>query len=191
MIRCRWAAASAIESGYHDVEWGVPLHDEVRLFEFLILEGAQAGLSWRTVLEKRDNYRTLFDGFEPEVVALYDEQKVKALLNEAGIIRNRLKIEAAVKNAQAYLRVQAEYGSFDGFIWGFVDGAPVINCWERHEEIPAYTPLSERMSDTLKQKGFSFVGRTICYAYMQAIGMVNDHTTDCFRYSQLLQTSAV
>ena len=183
--RCRWALNSPVERDYHDHEWGVPLHDEPRLFEFLVLEGAQAGLSWRTVLEKRPAYRVAFDDFVPERVASYDAIKVAALLHNPGIIRNRLKIESAIQNARAFLTLQQRYGSFDQYIWDFVDGRPLQNDWQTHAQLPAYTPLSERISRELSRHGFKFVGKTICYAFMQATGMVNDHTTDCFRYLQL------
>ena len=183
--KCVWAQGSANEEHYHDTEWGVPLHDERMLFEFLVLEGAQAGLSWRTILNKREAYRTAFDNFEPEQVAGYDQAKLDALLQNPGIVRNRLKIQAAVVNARAFLNVQQALGGFAPYIWGFVDGKPRQNCWQKHCEIPAYTPESEKMSKDLQQRGFKFVGRTICYAFMQAVGMVNDHTVDCFRHSQL------
>jgi len=183
--RCGWAEASELERAYHDQEWGVPLHDDRRLFEFLILEGAQAGLSWRTILGKREGYRKAFDGFEPGKVARYDARKRRALLADAGIVRNRLKVEAAVTNAQAYLDTQERFGSFDAYIWGFVAGTPVQNAWRRVEEIPATTPGSDAMSRDLKRRGFRFVGSTICYAFMQAVGMVNDHTTGCHRHRKI------
>lgn len=183
--RCRWAHNSQAETHYHDHEWGVPLHDDRRLFEFLVLEGAQAGLSWRTVLEKRPAYRLAFADFVPEQVAAYDAAKVTELLANPGIIRNRLKIEAALHNARAFLAVQSQFGSFDRYIWAFVEGRPVQNHWQTHAQLPAYTGISERISRDLRQRGFKFVGKTICYAFMQATGMVNDHTTDCFRYTEL------
>ncbi|MBR9689356.1 MAG: DNA-3-methyladenine glycosylase I [Candidatus Altiarchaeota archaeon] len=167
---------------YHDTEWGVPLHDDTRLFEFLILDGAQAGLSWSTILKKREGYRKAFDGFNPKKIARYDEDKIKELLKNPEIIRNRLKIESAVKNAQAFLKVQEEFGSFDKYIWSFVGGAPIQNSWKNLEELPAKTRKSEEMSRDLKKRGFNFVGPTICYAFMQAAGIVNDHVTTCFRY---------
>ena len=187
--RCEWAGTEGGKNSlmieYHDEEWGVPLHDDRMLFEFLILEGAQAGLSWSTVLNKRRSYREVFDGFDPEKVASYDEAKVAALLADPGIIRNKLKVRSAISNAQLFLEIQAQHGSFDGYIWQFVGGAPKINRWRRLAEIPATTPESDLMSRTLKKAGFRFVGSTICYAFMQATGMVNDHTVDCFRYGVL------
>ncbi len=167
---------------YHDSEWGVPQHDERALFEFLILEGAQAGLSWETVLKKRQNYRDAFDNFEVSAVAKYDSRKVKSLLANPGIIRNRLKVAAAIQNAQAFLKVQAEFSSFDTYIWNFVGGQPKRNRWKSLKEVPARTAESDAMSKDLRQRGFKFVGSTICYAFMQAVGMVNDHTLDCFRH---------
>ncbi|MBZ0293526.1 MAG: DNA-3-methyladenine glycosylase I [Anaerolineae bacterium] len=183
--RCAWAGDDPLYVRYHDEEWGVPLHDDQVLFEFLILEGAQAGLSWITILRKRDSYRAAFDQFDPQKVAQYDEAKIASLLADPGIVRNRMKIRAAVQNAQAFLKVQAEFGSFDTYIWGFVDGTPVVNHWQALHDIPAQTPQSEAMSKDLKKRGFNFVGPTICYAFMQACGMVNDHTVDCFRHSQV------
>jgi DNA-3-methyladenine glycosylase I len=170
---------------YHDTEWGVPLHDDQALFEFLILEGAQAGLSWITILKKRENYRAAFDGFDATRVARYDAGKIASLLQDPGIVRNRLKVAGAVTNAQMFLEVQAEFGSFDRFIWQFVDGKPKQNAWRSIAEVPASTKESDAMSKELKRRGFKFVGSTICYAHMQATGMVNDHTTDCFRYKEL------
>jgi len=184
MKKCPWAYASTLEEQYHDHEWGVPVHDDRGLFEFLVLEGAQAGLSWRTVLNKRDQYRRAFDQFEPERVAAYDENKIQQLLTDEGIIRNQLKIRSAVSNAKAFLRVSKLLGSFDRYIWQFVDHAPIQNSWSEAGQVPASTLISDAMSKDLKKKGFSFVGSTICYAYMQATGMVNDHLTDCFRYEQ-------
>ncbi len=183
--KCVWALGSANEEHYHDNEWGVPLHDEQKLFEFLVLEGAQAGLSWRTILDKREAYRAAFDHFDPVKVAGYDHKKLASLLQNPGIVRNRLKIQSAVANAQAFLKVQQEFGGFDSYIWSFVDSEPRQNHWLQHSQLPAYTPESERMSKALQKRGFKFVGKTICYAYMQAVGMVNDHTVDCFRHSQL------
>jgi len=173
---------------YHDTEWGVPLHDDQRLFEFLILEGAQAGLSWITILRKRDNYRAAFDDFDAARIAAYDANKIESLLSDAGIVRNRLKVQAAVINAQKFLEVQDEFGSFDRYIWQFVDGKARQNKWRSHADIPASTPASDAMSKELKRRGFKFVGSTICYAFMQATGMVNDHTTNCFRHAELLES---
>jgi DNA-3-methyladenine glycosylase I len=183
--RCAWAGEDALYRQYHDTEWGVPLHDDRALFEFLILEGAQAGLSWITILRKRENYRTAFDGFDATRIAAYNTNKIESLLQDAGIVRNRLKVEAAVTNAQKFLDVQDEFGSFDSFIWRFVDGKPKQNRWRSLAEIPASTPESDAMSKELKRRGFKFVGSTICYAHMQATGMVNDHTTNCFRHKEL------
>ncbi len=170
---------------YHDREWGVPVHDDRDLFEFLILEGAQAGLSWSTVLKKRQRYREVFDGFEPTKVARYGEHKIARLLADPGIIRNRLKVHSAVRNARTFLQVQKEFGSFDAYLWRFVDGRPRVNRWERQRDIPAQTPESDELSRDLKKRGFNFVGSTICYAFMQAVGMVNDHTAGCFRHREL------
>jgi DNA-3-methyladenine glycosylase I len=181
--RCSWAT-NDLSIRYHDEEWGVPAHDDRLLFEFLTLEGAQAGLSWNTILQKRDNYRAAFDGFDPQRVARYDRRKAQSLLKDPGIVRNRLKIASAVQNAQAFLKVQKEFGSFDRYIWTFVGGSPLINRW-RIKQIPASTPQSDAMSKDLKMRGFNFVGSTICYAFMQAVGMVNDHAVECFRYGQL------
>lgn len=181
--RCGWAGSDPLYVAYHDQEWGVPLHDDQRLFELLILEGAQAGLSWITVLKRREGYRRAFDNFDPARVAVFDGEKQAELLIDAGIIRNRLKIDSAVTNARAFLDVQAAFGSFDAYLWRFVDGQPLQNRWQR--AVPASTPLSDRLSKDLKQRGFRFVGTTICYAYMQAVGMVNDHTVDCFRWKEL------
>ena len=184
--RCQWVPLDKpLYVKYHDEEWGVPVHDDRLLFEFLILEGAQAGLSWSTILNKRENYRTAFDHFDPQKVAQYDQKKIDALLQNSGIVRNRLKIAAAVQNANAFLEIQAEFGSFDVYIWKFVNGKPIINQWKTLKEIPAKTPLSDTISKELKKRGFKFVGSTIIYAHMQATGMVNDHTTDCFRYQEL------
>jgi DNA-3-methyladenine glycosylase I len=183
--RCAWAGEDALYRQYHDTEWGVPLHDDRALFELLILEGAQAGLSWITILRKRENYRAAFDGFDAARIAAYGANKIESLLQDAGIVRNRLKVAAAVINAQKFLDVQDEFGSFDSFIWRFVDGQPKQNKWRSPAEIPASTPESDAMSKELKRRGFKFVGSTICYAHMQATGMVNDHTTDCFRHKEL------
>jgi DNA-3-methyladenine glycosylase I len=183
--RCSWAGSDALYVAYHDNEWGVPVHDEITLFEFLILEGAQAGLSWSTILKKRENYRKAFDGFDPQKVAAYGEKKVTQLLADPGIVRNRLKVAAAIDNARAFLKVQDEFGSFDAYVWNFVGGVPLINTWQSLSEIPAQTPESAAMSKDLLKRGFRFVGPTICYAFMQAVGMVNDHTVGCFRYKEL------
>ena len=183
-IRCEWAGSEPMYVAYHDEEWGVPVHDDVKLFEFLILEGMQAGLSWSTILRKRDNFRQAFDDFDPEVVACYDQGKIKELMGNAGIIRNLRKIESAISNAQAFLVVQKEFSSFDAYIWQFVGGKPKVNAWRSMHEIPAQTVEAVTMSKDLVKRGFRFVGPTICYAHMQATGMVNDHTIDCFRYTQ-------
>lgn len=180
--RCFWAT-TPLSIAYHDEEWGVPVHDDTRLFEFLILEGAQAGLSWETILRKRDNYRAAFNGFNPQKVAQYDERKIAALLNNAGIIRNRLKINAAVTNALAFREVQKEFGSFDAYVWRFVDGKPLRR--KRGQPIQARTPLSDELSKDLLKRGFKFVGSTICYSFMQAVGLVNDHDATCFRYREV------
>jgi len=185
-IKCSWALNSAKEELYHDQEWGQPQHDERKLFEFLLLEGAQAGLSWRTILEKRDAYRLAFDDFDPEIVAFYNPAKLAELQQNPGIVRNRLKIRSAVVNAQAFLAVQQSFGSFDAFIWRYVDYSPVQNHWRCHADLPAFSAVSEQMSKDMRKLGFKFVGKTICYAFMQAIGMVNDHTVDCFRHQQLI-----
>lgn len=181
--RCPWATTE-LGIKYHDEEWGVPVHDDRLLFEFLILEGAQAGLSWETILKKRPNYRAAFDQFDPELVAAYGKRKINALLNDAGIIRNRLKINAAIDNARAFLAVRKEFGSFDRYIWQFTGGKPKVNAWQ-DGGIPARTAESDAMSKDLRRRGFKFVGSTICYAFMQAVGMVNDHTVDCFRYREV------
>ncbi len=183
--RCIWCEGSDLYRDYHDNEWGVPLHDDNKLFEFLILEGFQAGLSWSTILNKRKAFREAFDGFDAKRIAAYDEQKVEALLQNAGIIRNRLKINAAIKNAKAFLRIQKEYGTFDKYIWKFTDYKIIQNNFQSDKDIPATSAISDAMSKQLKKDGFSFVGTTICYAYMQACGLVNDHVTDCFRYDEL------
>jgi DNA-3-methyladenine glycosylase I len=183
--RCSWSATDPIYTQYHDTEWGVPLHDDRRLFEFLILEGAQAGLSWITILKKRQNYRKAFDDFDPAIIVEYDNRKVNALLSNEGIVRNKLKIHAAIQNAASFLSVQKEFGSFDNYIWRFVGGEPLKNRWKTLAEIPAQTPASAAMSTDLKNRGFKFVGPTICYAFMQAVGLVNDHIVDCFRYEEV------
>jgi DNA-3-methyladenine glycosylase I len=183
-IRCPWAS-NAISIRYHDEEWGVPVHDDAILFEFLILEGAQAGLSWDTILKKRDNYRAAFDRFDASKIARYDHRKVQSLMNDPGIIRNRLKIASAVQNAKAFLKVRDQFRSFDAYIWQFAGGSPILNAWRSRKQVPASTPESDAMSKDLKKRGFSFVGTTICYAFMQAVGMVNDHLSGCFRYAQL------
>lgn len=180
-----WAGTDPIYITYHDTEWGVPLHDDPKLFEFLILDGAQAGLSWITILKKRQNYRKAFDNFNPRKIARYGTRKISELLLNQGIIRNRLKIEAAVQNARSFLELQKEFGTFDTYIWQFVGGQTLKNRWETIAEIPAYTNESVTMSNDLKKRGFKFVGPTICYAFMQAAGMVNDHTLDCFRYNEV------
>ena len=181
--RCRWAS-DELSAAYHDEEWGVPVHDDRLLFEFLILEGAQAGLSWITILKKRAAYRKAFDRFDPRKVARYDAAKVAALLADEGIVRNRLKVASAIGNAQAFLAVQKEFGSFDKYIWSFVEGKPVQNCRRAADTLPARTAQSDAMSKDLARRGFKFVGSTICYAFMQAVGMVNDHDVECFRYAE-------
>lgn len=183
-MRCDWAK-NDLAIHYHDTEWGVPLHDDRRLFEFLILEGAQAGLSWDTVLAKRENYRKAFDNFDAEKVALYDDKKCAELLQNEGIIRNRLKIASAVRNARVFLQVKEEFGTFDKYIWSFVDGKPLKNAWENLKQVPATNEISDKLSKDLKKRGFNFVGSTIMYAFMQATGMVNDHLTSCFRYNEV------
>ena len=185
MNRCAWGSSNPLMIEYHDTEWGVPLHDEQRLFEFLILEGMQAGLSWSTILNKRENFRRAFAEFDVEQVARFGKRDINRLLKDAGIIRNRLKIEAAINNAQRFSEAQNEFGSFDEYIWDFVDGQPIKNGFTALQEIPAKTPLSDAISKDLKQRGFKFVGSTIVYAHMQATGMVNDHTIDCFRYNEV------
>lgn len=178
--RCAWAGEDAQYCRYHDEEWGVPVHEDQRLFEMLILEGAQAGLSWITILRKRENYRKAFDGFDIDKILRYDDKKIDALMQDAGIVRNRLKIQSVVVNAKAFRAIQEEYGSFDRFLWSYVDGAPVRNNWRDISEIPATTPLSDQISKDLKKRGFKFVGSTIVYAYMQSVGLVNDHIANCF-----------
>lgn len=183
-IRCPWAT-NPLSTKYHDEEWGVPVHDDRRWFEFLILEGAQAGLSWDTILQKRERYRQVLDGFDPSEVAEFDAKKTRKLLSDPGIVRNRLKIKATVRNAQAFLQVQKEFGSFDSYMWQFVGGTPIRNRWKTHRSVPAKTPLAEALSKDLLKRGFRFVGPTICYAFMQATGIVNDHLLGCFRYKQI------
>jgi DNA-3-methyladenine glycosylase I len=185
MKRCEWANKSELEQSYHDKEWGVAVHEDRRLFEFLILEGAQAGLSWSTILRKREGYRKAFDNFDVQKIARYTENDEARLLVNAEIIRNKLKIRATITNARAFRQVQEQFGSFDHYIWQFVDGKPRQNAWEKMTDIPACTPESEAMSKDLQKRGFKFVGKTMCYAFMQAVGMVNDHLTDCFRYGEL------
>ena len=183
--RCAWVPDDELYTKYHDEEWGVPVYDDRLLFEFLILEGAQAGLSWSTILNKRENYRKAFDYFNAKKIANYDQKKIDELLNNPGIVRNRLKIRSTIQNAIAFLEIQKEMGSFRDYIWSFVDGKPLINRFQQLKEIPAKTDISDKMSKDLKKRGFNFVGSTICYAFMQAVGMVNDHTVDCFRYMEL------
>lgn len=184
VTRCAWAR-TPLSIAYHDAEWGVPVHDDRRLFEFLILEGAQAGLSWETILKKRPRYREAFDGFDPSAVAAYGEDRVAALLADPGIVRNRLKVRAAVANARAFLAVQAEHGSFDAYLWGWFGGRTRQNAWASLADVPASPPDAERLSRDLLRRGFRFVGPTICYAFLQAVGVVNDHTVDCFRHAEL------
>jgi len=183
--RCTWAGTDALYLAYHDREWGVPVRDDRKLFEFLVLEGAQAGLSWITILKKRENYAKAFDGFDPEKIARYNQRKQKTLLQNAGIVRNRLKIDSTISNAKAFLAVQKEFGSFERYIWQFVSGKPRQNKFRSIKELPAKTAVSDAMSKDLKGRGFRFVGSTICYAFMQAVGMVNDHFTNCFRYKEV------
>ena len=185
MIRCTWCGDNPLYISYHDDEWGVPLHDDRLLFEFLILEGAQAGLSWITILKKRVNYRKAFHNFNCEKVAAYNEKDVERLLADAGIVRNRLKINSSFRNARAVLRIKEEFGSLDSYLWDFMDGTPKQNEWKTLAEIPATTQMSDKISKDLKKRGLNFVGSTICYAFMQATGMVNDHTTDCFRHEEI------
>ena len=185
MKRCEWADKNELEQSYHDNEWGVAIHDDRRLFEFLVLEGAQAGLSWSTILRKREGYRRAFDNFDARKISKYSEKAVSRLLTNSEIIRNRLKINATITNARAFLQVQKEFGSFDRYIWQFVNGWPVQNRWKRLTDIPSSTPESDAMSKDLIKRGFKFVGTTICYAFMQAVGMVNDHVIDCFRHEEL------
>ena len=188
--RCAWAGIDPLYIAYHDKEWGVPARDDRRLFEFLVLEGAQAGLSWITILRKRENYRRAFDGFDPAKVAGYGPKKIRELLADEGIVRNRLKIESAIRNAAAFLHIQKEFGTFDRYIWKFVGDKAVQNRWRNLKELPAQTEKSDIISTDLKERGFNFVGSTIIYAFMQAVGMVNDHTVDCFRYRELCGKSS-
>ena len=185
-VRCPWPGVDPLYRKYHDEEWGVPLHDDLKLFEFLVLEGMQAGLSWSTVLRKRENFRRLFAGFDPERVALFDSRRIELLLQDPSIIRNRRKVEGAVTNARAFLKVSEEFGSFDEYIWRFVEGRPLINRWESLSQLPTTSPESILLSKDLVARGFKFVGPTICYAHMQATGMVNDHLVSCYRYRELL-----
>jgi DNA-3-methyladenine glycosylase I len=184
--RCGWVTDDPLYIKYHDEEWGVPLHDDRKLFEFIVLESAQAGLSWITILKKRENYRKAFDDFDPVKIARYDEEKIEELMNNKGIIRNRRKIEATINNARAFLDVQEKYGSFDEYLWQFVDGEPIINVWKDISEIPAKTELSEKISKDMKKRGFKFLGPIVIYSHMQAVGMVNDHTINCFRYNEII-----
>jgi len=183
--RCFWATKDELEAEYHDTEWGVPLHDDKKLFEFLLLENFQAGLTWKMILHRREGFRKAFDNFNYRKIACYKKPKIEALLQDESIIRNKLKIRAAVTNAQAYIGIRQEFGSFDKYIWQFTKGEPIVNEWKHHKDIPAQTEISDAMSVDLKNRGFKFVGSVICYAFMQAIGMVNDHTTDCFRYKKV------
>jgi len=183
--RCAWTSNDPLMIAYHDEEWGVPVHDDLKLFEFLVLDAFQAGLSWLTILKKRESFRNAFDGFDPVKIAGYGENEITALLGDISIIRNKAKIQATITNARAYLQLVSEQGSFAEYVWRFVNGQPVINHWTSLSQIPAHTPVSDAMSKDLKKRGFSFVGSTICYAFMQAAGLVNDHTTDCFRYEVL------
>ena len=185
ITRCEWAGSDSFMVAYHDHERGMPVHDECTLFEFLILEGAQAGLSWMTILRKRENYRLAFDNFDPVRISQYDDNKIAELLSNPGIVRNKLKIASTIQNAQQFLAIQDEFGSFDAYIWGFVGGKPKRNAWQALSEIPAQSNESAVISADLKKRGFKFVGSTICYAFMQAVGLVNDHVVDCFRYSQV------
>jgi DNA-3-methyladenine glycosylase I len=186
-MRCAWCGSDPLYRAYHDDEWGVPVHDDRLLFEFLILEGAQAGLSWLTILKRRDGYRKAFDDFDVECIARYTQNDVARLLADEGIIRNRLKVESTIRNAQGTLKIREEHGSLDAFLWRYVDGVPLQNAWASMKELPAQTRQSESMSRDLKKLGFNFVGPTICYAFMQAVGMVNDHTTDCYRYRDIMK----
>lgn len=183
--RCTWCGSDPLYLAYHDEEWGVAVHEDRLLFEFLILEGAQAGLSWLTILKKRENYRKAFHNFDGETIARYSQRDVQRLLGDSGIVRNRLKIESAIANARGVLAIQEEYGSLDAYLWRYVDGVPVQNAWESMAELPTKTERSDAMSKALKKRGFNFVGPTICYAFMQAVGMVNDHTIDCFRHKEI------
>jgi DNA-3-methyladenine glycosylase I len=190
MNRCEWADRSDLEQHYHDNEWGEPVHDDRSLFEFLVLEGAQAGLSWSTILRKREGYRKAFDNFDARKIARYSEDDVSRLLTDSGIVRNRLKVKAAITNAGAFLRVQEQFGSFDRYVWQFVHGRTIQNSWKEGTDIPSSTPESDAMSKDLRSRGFKFVGTTICYAFMQAVGMVNDHVAGCFRHRELKKRRA-
>ena len=183
--RCKWSVSDPIYIKYHDKEWGVSVHNDRKLFEMIVLDGAQAGLSWLTILKKRENYRKAFDNFDPKKVAKYDKRKISQLLKNDGIIRNKLKVESSITNAIAFLKVKEEFGTFDKYIWQFVNGKTIVSSWKELKEIPAFTAESDEMSKDLKKRGFKFVGSTICYAFMQAAGLVNDHTVDCFRYKEL------
>jgi DNA-3-methyladenine glycosylase I len=183
--RCKWCGSDPLYIAYHDDEWGIPIHDDRLLFEFLILEGAQAGLSWLTILKKRENYRKAFHSFDYETIANYSQHDIDRLLADPGIVRNRIKIESAIKNAQGVIKIQKEFGSFDAYVWQYVEGIPKQNEWKSMADIPVKTEISEMMSKDLKKRGFNFVGPTICYAFMQAVGMINDHTTDCFRHNEI------
>lgn len=185
ITRCAWSTSDPLYVAYHDEEWGVPVHDDKMLFEFLILEGAQAGLSWITILRKRENYRAAFDSFDPAKVAAYDDAKIAELLANPGIVRNKLKVNAAVINARAFLEIQRDFGSFDKYVWDFIGGKPIVNHWQSLNEVPAETDLSKRLSKDLQKRGFKFVGSTIIYSFLQACGLVNDHVVDCFRHAQL------
>ena len=185
--RCAWVTVDPIYIQYHDSEWGVEVHDDIQLFESLVLDGAQAGLNWLTILKKREHYREAFDGFDPQKISVYHKDKIEELLKNSGIIRNRLKIESAIQNAKAFLKVQQEFKTFDHYLWSFVDGKPIINKWKSLKQLPTDSPESILISKDLKKRGFGFVGPTICYAFMQAVGMVNDHLMDCFRYNELIK----
>lgn len=188
--RCNWCGDDPLYIAYHDEEWAVPVHDDQRLFEMLILEGAQAGLSWLTILKKRDNYRKAFNNFDADKIANYGQTEVDRLMQDTGIVRNRLKIEAAIKNSKGFLLIREEHSSFADYLWRYVDGRPIVNAWQTMADIPAQTPLSEQLSKDLKKRGFNFVGPTICYAFMQSVGMVNDHSTGCFRYQEINSLNA-
>lgn len=185
MSRCSWCEKEEVYIEYHDKEWGVPVHDDRKQFEFIVLESAQAGLSWLTILKRRENYRKAYDGFDPEKVAQYDAEKLEELLNNAGIIRNRMKIEASINNAQKFIEIQQEFGSFSNYIWGFVNNKPIINKFTSISEVPATTELSDTISKDLKKRGFKFMGSTIVYAHLQAVGIINDHITSCYRYEEV------
>ncbi len=188
--RCGWSQGSELMINYHDTEWGLPLHNDRKLFEFLVLDCFQAGLSWEIVLKKRESFRSAFDDFNPELISQYSRRKIQSLLKDPGIIRNRLKVESAVSNAAIFLKLQEEFGSFDTYIWRFTEGKTIVNSWKRLSEIPANTPVSDTMSRELKKRGFRFAGSTICYAFMQAAGMVNDHVVGCFRYRELIESGS-